>query len=99
MKIYNNNELNNLLKENKSNWVNINHRYIKTSFTFKDFKTSIRFINEIADISEKMNHHPDIKISYNKVELQIYTHSKNAITELDIKFSLLVDDLHKKYID
>lgn len=97
MKKYNEQELENLLKDKNLTWINKNLDYIKAKFVFKDFKTAIDFVNKVADISEDINHHPDIKIKYNQVTLKVFTHSENAITELDIKLADLVDNIYKEY--
>ena len=40
-------------------------------FNFKDFKEAISFINKVADISEKYNHHPEIYNAYNTVKISL----------------------------
>jgi 4a-hydroxytetrahydrobiopterin dehydratase len=48
----------------------------------------------VAIVSEKINHHPSIFNTYNKVSLQLNTHdAKNTITELDINLSKEIDKL------
>lgn len=98
MQIYSEVELVEELKKNNSNWVNKHLECIKSEFIFKDFKDSIKFVNEIAEVAENMNHHPNIKINFNKVKLKVFTHSENAITNLDTKLAFLIDDIYKKYV-
>jgi 4a-hydroxytetrahydrobiopterin dehydratase len=66
---------------------------LEKTFQFKDFKEAVDFIIKVAEISEKMKHHPEILNDYNKVTLKLKTHDKNQITELDYKFAKKVDDL------
>lgn len=98
MKKYSNDELNELLEEKKSLWKNIDFKYIGAEFKFKGFKESITFVNSVADICEEMNHHPNIKIIFNRVELDVFTHSENAITELDINLANKIENLYKSSI-
>ncbi len=42
---------------------------IKRSYKFKDFVESMGFVNRVALIAEKADHHPDIEVSYNRVSL------------------------------
>lgn len=93
MKVIEKDELDNLLKEKSDLWKNVDFKYIEAEFSFKDFKESINFVNKLADIAEEMNHHPDIFISYSKVKLQVFTHSKNAITSLDIELAKRAQEL------
>lgn len=68
------------------NW-NIGQDKIEKVFTFKDFKSSMKFVNKVADLAEKMNHHPEIEINYDKVEIELTTHSAGGITEKDIELA------------
>jgi len=63
---------------------------------FKDYKETLSFVNDIANISEKLNHHPDIFFNYNTVRIKIYTHSHKTITNKDIEFASLVSKKTKK---
>ncbi|MFN8578062.1 MAG: 4a-hydroxytetrahydrobiopterin dehydratase [Candidatus Sericytochromatia bacterium] len=84
MKKYTNNELNDLLIKTNSIWENIDFKYIKAEFIFKSFIESINFVNFVSQIAEDLNYHLKYIINYNKVIFDVFTHSENAITELDI---------------
>ena len=71
-----------------------NQNYLERVFVFKNFAEAIEFISKVPVVAEKMNHHPTIINTYNKVTLQLNTHdAKNTITELDIKLSKEIDKL------
>jgi 4a-hydroxytetrahydrobiopterin dehydratase len=85
--------LKNKIKESLSNgWKEISGKLEKT-FQFKDFKEALDFINKVGQISESINHHPEIINVYNKVTLKLKTHDKNQITDLDYKMAEKVDQL------
>ena len=67
---------------NTESWKEIDNSLQKT-YQFSDFKEALNFINKVGDISESMNHHPEITNIYNKVTLKLKTHDKNQITDLD----------------
>ncbi len=52
-------------------------------FEFDDFAASMRFVNQVADIAERYDHHPDIDIRWNKVRLALSTHSEGGLTAQD----------------
>lgn len=52
-------------------------------FTFRDFKAALAFVNQVAVIAERENHHPDIHWTYNRVTLEFWTHTAQAVTEKD----------------
>ena len=78
---------------NKSKgWGDSNQKLEKT-FKFKDFNGSIDFVNKVAKISETQNHHPDIKINYNKVKISITDHEKGGVSEKCHKIVKAIDKL------
>src|SRR3990167_2815534 len=60
-------------------------------FKFKDFIGAINFVNNVADIAESEGHHPDIKINYNKVLLELSTHAIGGLSENDFILAAKVD--------
>lgn len=60
---------------------------IKRSYKFKDFVESMGFVNKVALIAEKADHHPDIEISYNSVGLTLVTHSEGGVTSNDTEMA------------
>lgn len=66
---------------------------ITRSIEFEDFNEAIDFVNDLAEIADKAQHHPDILICYNKVTLTLTTHDAGGVTELDIEMAQRVDNL------
>ena len=56
---------------------------IRRQFKFKNFKEAMIFVNKVADIANAENHHPDIYIFYNKVQLDLFTHTVGGLSEND----------------
>jgi len=71
----------------------LSEREISKRFLFPSFLDAIEFVNKVATKAEKMNHHPDIDIRYQKVRITLSTHSEGGITEKDIKLAKIIDDL------
>ena len=66
---------------------------IKREFKFDDFQASVDFVNRITPPAEEMNHHPDIAISWNRVECTLSTHSEGGLTEADFELAGRIDSL------
>lgn len=66
---------------------------ITREFTFKDFKSAMAFVNNVAKIAEDQGHHPDIQIHWNKVALSLYTHKINGLHENDFILAAKIDAL------
>jgi 4a-hydroxytetrahydrobiopterin dehydratase len=56
---------------------------IQKVFEFDDFSAAIAFVNDVARLAERYDHHPDIDIRWNKVRLVLSTHSEGGLTSLD----------------
>ncbi len=66
---------------------------IARTFQFKDFVSSVKFVNAVAKLAEQAWHHPDIDIRWNKVTLTLSTHSEGGLTEKDFKLAKQFDRL------
>jgi 4a-hydroxytetrahydrobiopterin dehydratase len=66
---------------------------IRREFKFDDFQGSVDFVNRLTPAAEEMNHHPDIAISWNKVELTLSTHSQGGLTGSDFDLAQKIDAL------
>ena len=75
-------------------WSTDSGKLIKT-FNFSNFKEALKFINQVGEVSERLNHHPKITNVYNKVSFELWTHDKNSITELDHELASEIDKLLK----
>ena len=73
-------------------WEKVENKLNK-NFKFKDFIEAFSFVTRIALISEKMNHHPDITISYNSVHIDLTTHDINSVSKNDIILAGKIEEL------
>lgn len=60
---------------------------IRKDFQFSDFIEAFQFMTRGALLAEKLNHHPDWRNVYNKVQVTLTTHDRGGITELDLKLA------------
>jgi pterin-4a-carbinolamine dehydratase len=56
---------------------------LEREFEFDGFRRAIAFVDEVAELAERENHHPDIEVHYNKVVLRWWTHTAGGITDRD----------------
>jgi 4a-hydroxytetrahydrobiopterin dehydratase len=64
-----------------------------------DFKSVITLVNKIKDVAEKLNHHPNLHIhDYNELQIEIYTHEKNEITEKDFELAKEIEKIIYKQV-
>ena len=63
------------------------------TFALGNFVEAVEFVNEVTEVAEEANHHPDVDIRWNKVTLRLSTHSKGGLTRADFDLAGRVDDL------
>ena len=60
-------------------------------YVFSDFVAAMAFVNHVADLAEKADHHPDIQISYRKVTLTLSSHDAGGLTAKDFALAKQID--------
>jgi 4a-hydroxytetrahydrobiopterin dehydratase len=56
---------------------------LERTFEFASFPEAMAFVNRLAELAERENHHPDIAVSYRRVTVRWTTHSAGGITDRD----------------
>jgi 4a-hydroxytetrahydrobiopterin dehydratase len=62
-------------------------------FEFKDFSAAFGFMTRAAIAAEKMNHHPDWSNSWNKVTVDLCTHSAGGLTKNDFDLAAAMQQI------
>lgn len=84
--------------KNLNGWIyDIERDAIVKNFKFKNFQDAITFVLRVAFESEKMDHHPDILIEYDRVRLALRTHSEGGVTEKDFELAYKIDRFDFKF--
>jgi 4a-hydroxytetrahydrobiopterin dehydratase len=66
---------------------------IERTYRFPDFNAAMVFINWVAALAERANHHPDMTIRYNEVTVSVWTHSDGGLTPKDFALARGIDAL------
>lgn len=66
---------------------------LKKTYEVDDFKASLAFVNQVGDLAENADHHPDILIQYNKVSLSLVSHDEGGITGKDFSLAEEIEKL------
>ena len=64
---------------------------IRRRYKFASFKESIAFVNRVAELAERADHHPDILVEYDKVTLTLSSHDAGGLTERDFALARSID--------
>lgn len=66
---------------------------IHRSFRFRDHYATIAFVNAVAWISHREDHHPELEVGYNRCRVRYSTHSVGGLSENDFICAARVDAL------
>ena len=66
---------------------------IRREFIFGDFQAAFAFMTRVAAAAEELNHHPDWRNSYNRVEIELTTHDLGGLSGLDVEIARRVDKI------
>ena len=77
---------------NLKGWTRAGNAIAKT-FAFAKFLEGIEWLGRVAEIAERIDHHPDLDIRYTKITATLSTHSAGGLTKLDFDLAKEMDAL------
>ncbi len=63
------------------------------SYRFKDFGAAFAFMTRVALLAERMDHHPEWRNVWNRVEIVLTTHDAGGITDLDLAMAAAIEPM------
>ncbi|PSF38948.1 4a-hydroxytetrahydrobiopterin dehydratase [Aphanothece hegewaldii CCALA 016] len=79
-------------------WTRKNQQLQRT-FMFKNFVEAIAFVNQLVEPTEKLQHHPDLLILYNRVTITLSTHDANGLTQKDFDLAKIISKIAETRIE
>jgi 4a-hydroxytetrahydrobiopterin dehydratase len=71
-------------------WERDGDKIVKT-FERDDFVGAVRFVNALVEPAEGLNHHPDLTVSWSKVEVSITNHAAGGLTANDFELAKRIE--------
>lgn len=71
----------------------LNDGAIEKTFRFADYHHTMAFVNAVAWIAHREDHHPDIDFGYNRCTLRFNTHSVDGLSLNDFICAAKVESL------
>jgi 4a-hydroxytetrahydrobiopterin dehydratase len=66
---------------------------LSKSFSFKDFHETMEFVNALAWVVHREDHHPDLEVSYNRCRVAFWTHTVGGLSDNDFICAAKVEAL------
>jgi 4a-hydroxytetrahydrobiopterin dehydratase len=73
-------------------WDVVDEHHLQKDYQFGDFREALDFTNRIGAIAEEQGHHPDIYLAWGQVQLKVWTHKIDGLTESDFIFAAKADE-------
>lgn len=73
-------------------WTREGNAIVKT-FRFANYHETLAFVNALAWIAHRSDHHPDLEVGYNRCRVAFSTHSAGGLTEKDFANAARIDAL------
>ena len=86
-------ELQSLLEKLGNHWKVVQEHHLEKEYKFDNFKQALNFTNKVGEFAETIGHHPDIYLAWGKVNLTIWTHKVDGLTENDFIYAAKADQL------
>jgi 4a-hydroxytetrahydrobiopterin dehydratase len=64
---------------------------ILRDYTTDGWPTTLMLVNAIGFVAEAADHHPDLAVSWGKVQVKLWTHSAGGITASDVELAQLIE--------
>jgi 4a-hydroxytetrahydrobiopterin dehydratase len=74
-------------------WEVVGEHHLEREYRFKDFREALAYTNQVGELAEAQNHHPDLLLSWGRVRVTIWTHKIDGLTESDFVFAAKCDAL------
>jgi 4a-hydroxytetrahydrobiopterin dehydratase len=86
-----------LMGELKPGWrVSGDGKKLEKRFVLGDFTKAMAFVNKLATLAEQEQHHPDFAVHYSIVDVTLYTHAIEGLSDNDFIVAAKIDEMTGK---
>lgn len=86
-------ELAALRRELDAGWDVVDDHHLEKTFEFDDFAGALDFVNRVGELAEAEGHHPDLRLTWGRVDVRIWTHAVDGLTENDFILAAKIEEL------
>jgi 4a-hydroxytetrahydrobiopterin dehydratase len=63
------------------------------AWTFDSFQTAVRFFTAVAELAERVDHHPEFLSNYTQMRIRLTTHDAQGLTHQDFELAQQIDHI------
>jgi len=64
---------------------------LNKTYSFARFADGIRFVDQVAEVADSMNHHPDIDVRYTNITFSLSSHDAGGVTQRDLDLAKAIE--------
>ena len=83
------------LRAKLPDWEVRGDHHLFRAYRFPDFQMALDFVNRVGAVAEQQGHHPDLMLAWGKVEVTIFTHTIDSLTESDFVLAAKIERLYQ----
>jgi len=76
-----------------SRWKLSDDDHLEAEFSFPDFAAALAFTNQVGALAEAEDHHPEITLTWGKVQVRVWTHTVGGVSPNDFILAARIDTL------
>lgn len=74
-------------------WRMNEHGHLARAYRFADFRAAFDLVSRISELAEQEGHHPDIRFGWGYVDIEMWTHAIDGLSESDFILAAKIDRL------
>ena len=91
----NESQLSQQLSTLQNGWKIVDGHHLNKTYKFDTYQKVLGFVQEVGLLSERLNHHPKMIVSFSQVEVEIYSFSLDGLAQTDFSWAAQCDQLIK----
>ena len=88
-------EIQKYILELQPEWNVIDSKKLSRDFPFEGYSNTIDFVNKVATLAQQEGHHPVMHVFFTKVNIELWTHFVNGLTDNDFIMAAKIDEIYK----
>jgi len=86
-------EIGSFMEQLHGDWKIVDENKISREFSFVNYRHTIDFVNQVADLAEQEGHHPVLHVYYARLVVELWTHAINGLSENDFILAAKIDGI------
>lgn len=82
-----------LLAQLPGDWEVVDGHHLERRYAFPDFLQALAAVNRIGALAEEQGHHPELGLGWGHVDVQIWTHKIDGLTESDFILAAKIEEI------